>query len=52
MNGKGDKRRPQNVDQKTFESNWDRIFSRKQQQQPAQPNLDEKKRQAQDRRNG
>lgn len=51
MNGKGDKRRPQRVDQKTFDSNWDRIFN-KQQQQPAQPNLDEKKRQAQDRRNG
>jgi len=28
MNGKGDKRRPQQVDQKTFESNWDKIFNK------------------------
>lgn len=26
MNGKGDKRRPQRVDNNTFESNWDRAF--------------------------
>lgn len=29
MNGKGDKRRPQKVDQAVFESNWDRIFKKK-----------------------
>ena len=29
MNGKGDKRRPQRVDNKTFDSNWDRIFGNK-----------------------
>jgi hypothetical protein len=29
MNGKGDKRRPSKVDQNTFDSNWDRIFSEK-----------------------
>ena len=29
MNGKGDKRRPQKVDQVVFESNWDRIFNKK-----------------------
>ena len=52
MSGKGSKPRPYSVDRKTFDNNWDRIFGSKQQQQPAQPNLDEKKRQAQDRRNG
>lgn len=27
MNGKGDKRRPQGVDDKTMQDNWDRTFS-------------------------
>jgi hypothetical protein len=27
-NGKGSKRRPQQVDRKTFENNWNRIFKR------------------------
>lgn len=27
--GKGSKPRPYSVDQKTFENNWDRIFSKK-----------------------
>lgn len=26
MCGKGDKRRPMEIDRKTFEENWDRIF--------------------------
>ena len=29
MAGKGDKRRPREVDEKTFENNWDRIFKKK-----------------------
>ena len=29
MNGKGDKRRPMNVQYDLFEDNWDRIFSKK-----------------------
>lgn len=28
MNGKGDKPRPLSVDQKTFDSNWDKIFNK------------------------
>jgi len=30
MSGKGSKPRPFSVDRKTFESNWDRIFKKKQ----------------------
>lgn len=30
MNGKGDKRRPMNVQYDLFEDNWDRIFNKKQ----------------------
>ena len=26
MAGKGDKRRPREIDEKTFEDNWNRIF--------------------------
>ena len=29
--GKGDQPRPQSVDSKTFDSNWDRIFGKKEQ---------------------
>jgi len=29
MNGKGDRARPISVDSKTFDSNWDRIFGKK-----------------------
>ena len=29
MAGKGDKRRPREVDKKTFENNWDKIFKKK-----------------------
>jgi len=29
MSGKGSKPRPFSVDRKTFESNWDKIFSKK-----------------------
>ena len=29
MAGKGDKRRPRKVDEKTFEDNWNRIFKKK-----------------------
>ena len=29
MNGKGDKRRPADVDKDTFDSNWDKIFNKK-----------------------
>ena len=29
MAGKGDKRRPREVDNKTFEDNWNRIFKKK-----------------------
>jgi len=29
MNGKGDKRRPQQVDQQTYSDNYDRIFKKK-----------------------
>jgi hypothetical protein len=32
MSGKGDKRRPMEIDNKTYESNWDRIFGNKQKQ--------------------
>ena len=32
MNGKGDKRRPMNVQYDLFEDNWDRIFSKKEPQ--------------------
>lgn len=28
MNGKGDKPRPIQVDKKTFDKNWDRIFKK------------------------
>jgi len=28
MNGKGDKRRPSQVNQNTFDANWERIFSK------------------------
>lgn len=30
MNGKGSKRRPQQVDDKKMQDNWDRIFNKKQ----------------------
>ena len=29
MSGKGDKRRPREIDEKTFEDNWNRIFKKK-----------------------
>ena len=29
MAGKGDKRRPREVDKKTFEDNWERAFGKK-----------------------
>jgi hypothetical protein len=29
MSGKGSRPRPYSVDRKTFESNWDKIFSKK-----------------------
>lgn len=29
MNGKGSKRRPKSVSQKTFDENWERIFGKK-----------------------
>ena len=29
MNGKGSDQRPRQVDKKTFEDNWDRIFGKK-----------------------
>ena len=29
MAGKGDKRRPRKIDEKTFEDNWNRIFKKK-----------------------
>lgn len=29
QNGKGDKRRPKSIDQKTWSQNWDRIFKPK-----------------------
>lgn len=29
MNGKGDKRRPVSVSQKTWEKNWEKIFGKK-----------------------
>ena len=29
MAGKGDKRRPREIDEKTFEYNWNRIFKKK-----------------------
>ena len=29
MAGKGDKRRPKEIDEKTFEDNWNRIFKKK-----------------------
>ena len=29
MAGKGDKRRPREIDEKTFEDNWNRIFKKK-----------------------
>ena len=29
MSGKGDKRRPKEIDEKTFEDNWNRIFKKK-----------------------
>ena len=51
MAGKGSKPRPFNVDRKTFESNWDQIF-KKQQQQPERVDVEKQKEQAQDRRNG
>ena len=55
MAGKGSKPRPFGVDRKTYESNWDKIFSSKpqQQQQTRSPEEEQKvKEQAQDRRNG
>ena len=40
-NGKGSKPRPFSVDRKTFEENWDRIFSAKEQSDPfAENNTD------------
>jgi hypothetical protein len=33
MSGKGSKPRPLSVPRKTFEDNWDRIFSKKQSQE-------------------
>jgi hypothetical protein len=35
--GKGDSPRPYSVDQKTFESNWEATFGKKQKQQETQP---------------
>lgn len=32
MSGKGSRPRPYSVDQKTFDTNWDRIFSKNNQQ--------------------
>jgi len=29
QNGKGSKRRPKQIDQKTWDKNWDRIFGNK-----------------------
>ena len=29
MNGKGSDQRPRQIDKKTFEDNWDRIFGKK-----------------------
>lgn len=29
QNGKGSKRRPKNIDQKTWDKNWNRIFKKK-----------------------
>lgn len=29
QNGKGSKRRPRNIDQKTWDKNWNRIFGKK-----------------------
>jgi hypothetical protein len=52
--GKGSTPRPTKVDKKTFDSNWDKIFG-KQQQQPNLPTEEEKQRhkeQAQDPKNG
>ena len=34
MSGKGSKPRPYSVDQKTFDSNWDRIFSNRKKTEP------------------
>jgi hypothetical protein len=34
MSGKGSKPRPFDVDKKTYESNWDRIFSKKESDNP------------------
>ncbi len=36
-NGKGSKRRPQQVDQKTFQNNWNRIFKKGQNVDSTQP---------------
>lgn len=54
MAGKGSKQRPI-TDRKKFDENWDRIFGKKQQNQPNIPTEEEKrikKEQAQDPRNG
>ena len=42
MNGKGDKRRPMDVQFDQFESNWDRIFRRKQIEEHWTPEVKEK----------
>jgi len=34
MAGKGDKRRPTQVDKKIYEDNWDRIFKKKKKENP------------------
>jgi hypothetical protein len=38
MAGKGSKARPFSVDRKTFESNWDKIFNKKNKEKPCQSN--------------
>ena len=42
MSGKGDKRRPMTVQYDLFESNWDRIFRRKQVEDQWSPEVKEK----------
>jgi len=36
MSGKGSKPRPFSVDRKTFESNWEKIFGKKNQKKPTE----------------
>ena len=36
MSGKGSRPRPYSVDQKTFDSNWDAIFGKKNKEEPKQ----------------